>query len=200
MANPASTEYQVVRTSLLPGMLKTLRENRGLPLPVKVFEVSDVVLQDRTLERQARNYRRLCAVYVDRKAGFEIVHGLLDRVMQVLGVPFLQTESGDGAYGYYIKQVDEDTYLPGRGAAVYYRPKPSVEVKHTDSSAQKAQDDAEASPLHTVGEKLKAALPGSSNSRDVVIGSLGILHPEVLGHFELTRPASVLEIDVEPLL
>ncbi|EIW72865.1 hypothetical protein TREMEDRAFT_37000 [Tremella mesenterica DSM 1558] len=197
LANPASMEYQVVRTSLLPGMLKTIRENRALPLPVKVFEVSDIAMQDLTAERQARNYRRLCAVYMDRKAGFEVAHGLLDRIMQILGVPFLHSESNEGEYGYYIKGQDDDTYLPGRGATVFYRPKPNVNVKHSDSSAQTAVEKGEGA-LEKMAGALKAALPGAS--RDVVLGSLGILHPEVLGHFELSRPCSALEIDIEPLL
>ena len=106
LANPKSVEYQVVRTSLLPGMLKTARENRSLPLPMKIFECSDVAVQDPKAERRARNYRRLCAVYMDRKAGFEVAHGLLDRVMQILGVPFLQTKENEKAYGYYIAQAD----------------------------------------------------------------------------------------------
>lgn len=106
LANPKSLEYQVVRTSLLPGMLKTARENRSLPLPMKVFEVADVVIQADTEERQACNYRRLCAVYMDRKAGFEVVHGLLDRVMQILGVPFLQSSANEKNYGYYISSAN----------------------------------------------------------------------------------------------
>jgi phenylalanyl-tRNA synthetase beta chain len=106
LQNPASIEFQIVRTSLLPGLLKTIRENRALPLPLKVFEVSDIAVQDRSLERQARNYRRLCGVYMDKKAGFEVVHGLLDRIMQVLGVPFLQSKESKGDYGYYLSQAE----------------------------------------------------------------------------------------------
>jgi phenylalanyl-tRNA synthetase beta chain len=34
----------------------------------------------------------------------------------------------------------------------------------------------------------------------MIIGSLGILHPSVLDKFELGRPCSSLEIDVEVLL
>jgi len=106
LANPKSLEYQVVRTSLLPGMLKTARENKSLPLPMKIFEVSDVAIQDKREERQARNYRRLCGLYMDRKAGFEVAHGLLDRIMQVLGVPFLKSSQAEGSYGYYIQGAD----------------------------------------------------------------------------------------------
>ncbi|ODO07299.1 phenylalanine-tRNA ligase, beta subunit [Cryptococcus wingfieldii CBS 7118] len=185
LANPKSLEYQVVRTSLLPGMLKTARENKALALPMKIFEVSDVAVQDAKAERQARNYRRLCAVYMDRKAGFEVAHGLLDRVMQILSVPFIGAKESQAEYGYYIASADDPTYLPGRAAHVFYRPKPTPAP-------------ASSNPLSNIASDLKAALPGAT--RDINIGSLGILHPSVLNNFELIRPCSSLEIDVEPLL
>lgn len=66
----------------------------------------------------------------------------------------------------------------------------------------------EAALLETVVDTLKAALPSTSSSkpvanvasRDIAIGTLGVLHPTVLGKFELGRPCSSFEIDVEPLL
>uniref|UniRef100_A0A672KNJ3 phenylalanine--tRNA ligase n=1 Tax=Sinocyclocheilus grahami TaxID=75366 RepID=A0A672KNJ3_SINGR len=48
ISNPKTAEFQVVRTSLLPGLLKTLAANRKMPLPLKLFEISDVVLKDET--------------------------------------------------------------------------------------------------------------------------------------------------------
>jgi hypothetical protein len=44
----------------------------------------------------ARNERHLCAVYYNKNSGFEVVHGLLDRVMQLLSVPFCTDHSGNG--------------------------------------------------------------------------------------------------------
>ena len=38
--------FQVARTSLLPGILKTIASNRKMPLPLKLFEISDVILRD----------------------------------------------------------------------------------------------------------------------------------------------------------
>ncbi|ORY24670.1 putative phenylalanyl-tRNA synthetase beta chain [Naematelia encephala] len=195
LANPASVEYQIVRTSLLPGLLKTVRENKSMPLPMKVFEVSDVTVQDRTLERQAKNYKRLGAVYMDKKAGFEVAHGLLDRIMQILDVPLLHTKDSDKQYGYYIDASDDPTYLPGRGAKVYLRPRPSVCTTEPTPTPGNT-----AGPLHSLAQGLKSALPSTASSRDIVIGSVGILHPTVLANFELVRPCSALEIDVEPLL
>ncbi|KAH3828626.1 hypothetical protein DPMN_130608 [Dreissena polymorpha] len=37
---------QVARTTLLPGILKTLYHNKNMPLPLKLFEISDVVFKD----------------------------------------------------------------------------------------------------------------------------------------------------------
>uniref|UniRef100_A0A8C1XPH5 Phenylalanine--tRNA ligase beta subunit n=1 Tax=Cyprinus carpio TaxID=7962 RepID=A0A8C1XPH5_CYPCA len=48
ISNPKTAEFQVARTSLLPGLLKTIAANRKMPLPLKLFEISDVVLKDET--------------------------------------------------------------------------------------------------------------------------------------------------------
>lgn len=37
---------QVARTTLLPGLLKTIAANRKMPLPLKLFEISDIVVKD----------------------------------------------------------------------------------------------------------------------------------------------------------
>ena len=38
---------QIARTSLLPGLLKTVAANKKMPLPLKMFEISDIVLKDK---------------------------------------------------------------------------------------------------------------------------------------------------------
>ena len=84
ISNPKTLEFQVARTSLLPGLLKTIQANRNMPLPLKLFEISDVVVKDAGAEVGARNERRLAAVFYNKSPGFEIIHGLLDRIMQLL--------------------------------------------------------------------------------------------------------------------
>ncbi len=109
IANPKTLEFQVVRTSLLPGLLKTVRENRSHALPIRIFETSDVVFKDVTRERQARNVRHAAAVWCNKTAGFEIVHGLLDRAMAMLEVPHTPGGGSSGnpaaqTRGYYLKE------------------------------------------------------------------------------------------------
>ncbi|XP_036322951.1 phenylalanine--tRNA ligase beta subunit isoform X2 [Rhagoletis pomonella] len=115
IANPKTLEFQVVRTTLLPGLLKTLVANRKMPLPLKLFEISDVVVADDETEVGARNERRLCAVNCNKTAGFEVVHGLLDRVMQLLEVPW---KSENQRHGYYLQAADDPAYFPGRCANI----------------------------------------------------------------------------------
>ncbi|XP_033162717.1 phenylalanine--tRNA ligase beta subunit [Drosophila mauritiana] len=117
IGNPKTLEFQVVRTTLLPGLLKTLVANRKMPLPLKLFEISDVVVADESTEVGARNERRVCAVNCNKTAGFEVVHGLLDRVMQLLSVPW---KSASGTKGYYLQATEDPSYFPGRCAYVMY--------------------------------------------------------------------------------
>ncbi|KAF3824100.1 hypothetical protein GH733_008385 [Mirounga leonina] len=46
ISNPKTAEFQVARTTLLPGLLKTIAANRKMPLPLKLFEISDIVVKD----------------------------------------------------------------------------------------------------------------------------------------------------------
>lgn len=160
LANPKTAEYQVVRTSLIPGILKTIRENRKHSLPIKVFESGDVVFKDESLERRAFNERHWCAIYAGKTSGFEHAQGLLGKIMQTLRSPWLSDPKNSIAKGYWIEEdTDNKTYFPGRGAKIFYR--------------------------HRNGEDAK------------VVGSIGVLHPQVLNHFEIPYAASAVEINAE---
>lgn len=187
IANPKTLEFQVVRTTLVPGLLKTIRENRSHPLPIKIFEASEVVFKDVTRERQARNERHAAAVWCNKTAGFEIVHGMLDRAMKMLEIPRISSADSTALTGYYIKEtsgkfiwylvwhiltrsgcIPDPMYFPGRAAKIFYRPAPEK------------------------GSKTLAT------KEDIDIGSLGILHPTVLEKFEIGFPCSSLEFTLEP--
>ncbi|KAF5018368.1 hypothetical protein F66182_9655 [Fusarium sp. NRRL 66182] len=174
LANPKTAEYQVVRSSLLPGLLKTIRENKGHSVPMKIFEVSDVVFKDESQERKARNERHFATAWYGRTSGFEVVHGLLDRVLLMLRTAFLTHEEGLSGKsvdyevkenpskpdGYWIEELDDATFFAGHAASVYLR----------------------------LGGKERR------------IGEFGILHPTVLEKFDLRYPVSTLEINLEVFL
>lgn len=130
LANPKTAEYQVVRTTLLPGILKTIKENRKHSLPIRVFECGDIVLKNPELERGAFNQRNWAAIYAGKTSGFELVQGLLGKIMQTLRTNWLEKPSEQLGRGYWIEQDDENpTFFPGRGAKVYFRSDEGVEAK-----------------------------------------------------------------------
>jgi len=117
IANPKTLEFQAARSSLLSGLLKTIHANKKMPLPLKLFEISDAIILDDNADTGSRNERMFCAVYYNKTPGFEVIHGLLDRVMQLLGVPF------DPKEGYFLRPADDPTFFDGRGAEIVYKGK-----------------------------------------------------------------------------
>lgn len=227
LENPKSLEYQLVRTSLLPGVLKTLRENRKHSLPLRLFEVSDVGHKDESeRERLSRNERRVCATYTDKEARFEVVHGLLDRIMKVLNVPFIGRNNAGKERGYWIEESDDQTFLPGRAAVIKYRPGKSHGAGLA-SSGPPAQPTLDSAAVSEVDQKstlpttdVNTSSSGSSKiseamshltrkvaqslslntGEDLTIGKIGVIHPQVLKKFELDWPTASLEFDLEVFL
>lgn len=167
-----SEDFQIGRTTVLPGLLKTLASNRAVSMRggVKLFEVTDVMLLDVASDVGARNERHAAVVYTGPTAGFEVVHGLVDRIFALLEIPArpFAWEAGKaadfGKHGLrYAVEASDDvpSFFPGRGARI--------------------------------------VLEDAAGTRTVV-GSLGVLHPKVLANYELVYPASVLELNIQPLV
>lgn len=107
--------------------MKTINSNKKLPLPIKVFEVSDVAFKDETRERRTRNERHVCAAYMSKTSGFEVIHGLLNRMMDMFSTPLVAKDSGK--LGYWIQESGDTTFFPGRSADIYLRYKDGDERK-----------------------------------------------------------------------
>ncbi|PTB75360.1 hypothetical protein M440DRAFT_1402888 [Trichoderma longibrachiatum ATCC 18648] len=70
---------------------------------------------------------RAAAAWCGKSSGFEVVHGLLDRLMLMLRTDFVVGSDDSGAAddvkpdGYWIEELNEDTFFHGHAAAVYLR-------------------------------------------------------------------------------
>lgn len=203
LENPKTAEYQVVRTTLLPGILKTVRENRKHALPLRTFEVSDIAFKDEAeTERCARNERHVSAVYCDKTASFEVVHGLLDRLMLSLAIPRIEGKSSKAEKGYWIEEDgNNSTFFPGRAATIHLR-LPKVQYNPgAATDAKPKQENKGASALDTVKDALEKVLPSTTTSEgDQVVGHIGVLHPQVLKNFAIDYPCSALEFNLQPFL
>jgi phenylalanyl-tRNA synthetase beta chain len=112
LANPMTVNTAEVRTTLLTGALMTFSANRSEALPVRLFEISDVVLRDDTVAVGARNELHLVALFAGTSSGFEIIHGLLDRIMLLVEQPWNEDA------GYSLRPSTDNAFLEGRRADV----------------------------------------------------------------------------------
>jgi len=182
--NPQNLSFQVCRTSLYPGLLKTLKNSKKLPLPLSIFEVSDIVVLDSSQEVGSTNVRCLCAMEFGLSAEFETAHGLLDRIMSVLDILhqikykewFIHTKESGKKSGeksedtskkvynsfYYIKEGNCPTYLPKRCAEVML-------------------------------------VPDVQKRIEVSIGFIGILHPDVVSNYKLVGMITAVHLNISKL-
>lgn len=150
LSNPQTQEFEIVRTSLLPGLLMCLKENKAEIVPQKIFEVSDIVVKDNETDTGAKNHRKIAAMVIDTSSNFEVIHGLLDLLMTKVGADFEKRD-------YQLVEDNEDQrFFPTRGFSVMLR--------------------------------------------GVKIGSVGVIHPEVLSNFELKYPVSAMELNFDALV
>jgi phenylalanyl-tRNA synthetase beta chain len=184
---------------LLPGLLKTVCANKHVPLPIKVFEVSDVVLKDESMERRARNQRNVAAVFCSKTSGFEVrglfsgifikignslkfpwiklVHGLMDRIMMMLNVPLVAKGESEG---YYIKESCSNIFNIFL-TLYFFSWRESYELFDKDETYF---PDRRADVFY----------------KNQLVGSFGIMHPQVLEKFEIGYPCSGLELNLEPFV
>ncbi len=114
-----TVDLEVLRNSLIPGLLKTIQANQMSPLPIKLFELSDVGFIDENTETGAINKRHLAFAYANNHSGFEIVQGVLDHLFESkLGLTF-QISDKNAIEGYTIKPSFDNRFFSDRQAEVY---------------------------------------------------------------------------------
>ncbi|KAI3380593.1 hypothetical protein SNEBB_002948 [Seison nebaliae] len=115
LKNPKTIDFEVVRTTLLSGLLKTISSNKHHSIPMNLFEISDIVFIDGKSETGGRNRRHLAAINIDNVSNFTMIHGLLGRLMEMLNLK-----------KYQLKLIDHPTYLQDRCCGVYLEGKEFV--------------------------------------------------------------------------
>lgn len=125
LSNSKTKDFEILRTSMLPGLLKTLANAKANPTPIKLFEVGDVVIQEPTKETGSRNVRRVCAVHASSKSNFQLTHGVLDQVMYGLNCePEHEHEATKRSGGktkrtpYKLVKSEDPAFFPGMQAHV----------------------------------------------------------------------------------
>jgi len=112
LANPVSTEYSIMRQSLLPGLMKNLAENKHESFPQRLFEVSDVGRINTRLEAMCERRLNIAAVSSHSTANFTKVKSFAEALLANLGLK-----------NWQIKEAKHPSFLEGRTAAIYMKGK-----------------------------------------------------------------------------
>ncbi|AFV22622.1 phenylalanyl-tRNA synthetase subunit beta [Methanolobus psychrophilus R15] len=102
--HPISEEQTMVRTTILPNLLEILSMNQHRELPQKVFEVGDIVVNN-------KNGLHLAAVSIHAQANFTELRELVDAFMRERVTPYEVSESEDPAFMERRGKAEERIYL-----------------------------------------------------------------------------------------
>ena len=177
LSNPANVEYEVVRTTLLPGALKTLAFNKSISHRegIKLFEISDVVLVTDN-DIGSRNARRMTALFSSHSSALEVIHGLVDRVMTCAQI---QPEAGYAANSLTAGEIKDLERVARQGLVYFVKPS--------------------ADPAFFPGMAADIVLR-TTEGVETVVGVMGVVHPEVLSNYDISYPCSVVELDIEAIM
>ncbi|KAJ1607099.1 phenylalanyl-tRNA synthetase beta chain [Cryptosporidium canis] len=178
-----TSEFEIVRTTLIQSLLKTMASNKSLPLPQKVFEVGDVVVLDNNTPSGSRNDKRVAIAYCNSSgSGLEEIHGFLDQLLNKLGLVAEYSLNEPNAIHpnvvgiYSLCEVNDPTFLPTRSVQIV------VQKLELDGCLESIDFER------------------TSLNKKAVIGIMGVINPRVLNNFSLTLPTSILELRLEPII
>ena len=109
-------EFQYMRSSLIPGILKSIEGNKANALPFKIFEISDMVEINEESEVGAVNRRKLCFAYTNTSSAMEIIQGMVDLLMKKIGLCF---NSDNVEKKYTIKKSENKIFFEDRQAEIF---------------------------------------------------------------------------------
>ena len=109
-------EFEYVRNSLIPGILKSIEANKAQQLPYKIFELADCVEINDDNEVGAMNKRKLCFAYSNNTSGLEIIQGMVDKLMKKIDLNFNDTNAKKT---YCIKPSNNKIFFEDRQAEIF---------------------------------------------------------------------------------
>ncbi len=97
--NPITEDHTCLRSYLMPSLMRIFRRNKHRDLPQRIFEVSDVVVDE-------KRRKHICGMIMNSKVSFTEIKSVTESVLREMGAD------------YKIESCSYRTFIPGRGAAV----------------------------------------------------------------------------------
>jgi phenylalanyl-tRNA synthetase beta chain len=112
LANPVSSEYTILRQSLMPNLMKNLADNKHESFPQRLFEVSDVGYINQRAETKVERRLHVAGVSSHSTANFTEVKSTVEAMLHNMGLK-----------AWEIKPVKHASFLEGRAAAILIKRK-----------------------------------------------------------------------------
>jgi phenylalanyl-tRNA synthetase beta chain len=98
----SSTEYNALRTWLVPGLMKIFKENKHYEYPQKIFEIGTIFKKNNKEETGIEEALRIGFVSTHKDTNFTEVKQIIDVLFRSMNV------------GYEIIEVEHNSFIPGR--------------------------------------------------------------------------------------
>ncbi len=111
LANSLSAEYNVLRTCMVPSMLKILSMNKHNEYPQNIFEIGNIFVKDEKTETNVAEYLSLGVALCHAKADYTEAKQILDALFRALDLK------------YEIEETEHNSFIPGRVGRVIVKNK-----------------------------------------------------------------------------
>lgn len=98
----ASLDYNILRTWLIPSLLKILKENKRYNYPQRIFEIGTIFKKTGKGETGIEENTRVCVMIAHSNAGYTEIKQILDSLLTNLNID------------YNIEETEHDSFIPGR--------------------------------------------------------------------------------------
>ncbi|MAG50734.1 phenylalanine--tRNA ligase subunit beta [archaeon] len=96
-----NNDFNILRTWIIPSLMKTLSENKHYDYPQNIFEIGEVFTKGKT-ETGIKEYCRLGVTLCDKEANFTKIKQILDYLFRMLNLE------------YTIEDTEHSSFIPGR--------------------------------------------------------------------------------------
>ena len=104
--NTQDSNLNMVRSWLLPELIKSLNANRSCEYPQNIFELAIVIEPDESTQTKARNVEKMAVAICEEQADFTIAKQIVDSIFNFLSLEYSSVEK------------DHPSCLPGRSATI----------------------------------------------------------------------------------
>lgn len=102
-------DYNHLRQTILPSILKNLQENQHNEYPQNIFEVGRIFLSDQKSETGVKEQEHLSIILCHEKADFTEIRQALDILCRSLDLP------------YKVKEIDHPSFVTGRVGCIFIK-------------------------------------------------------------------------------